>query len=419
MVRSGSTALFCASGPLFCSLSLCISSGLVGCKGEAQAAPVAKPPKVTVTTPARMDVNTYEEFTGYTEASESVEIRARVRGFLQEVHFEPSTIVEVGEDLFDIDPAPYQAVLDRRKADLMIAEAELDKMNWALNRVKEMVAQEAANPQEVQDALADVALAEGKIEAAKAEITAAELDLGYCKVVSPLQGRVGRTMVDKGNLVGGGEATLLTTVADMSPTYAYFNVGEEVVLPLLEELSKREDKNEKRQTKVYLGLLNSTDFPLEGIIDYIDITVDPETGTVPLRAVFPNENWDLYPGLFARIRLPGEIISNAVLVRNEAIGTDLGGKYVYVVDDNNIVKHTRVTLGPLLDNEWRVIQEGMEGSERYIAVGLMRARPEMPVEPESVDVTSFPALPVLTNLQAGQPSALSAPADEGTAENDQ
>ncbi len=395
------------------SFGLSMTTILSGCKQEAQAAREVKPPKVTVTTPARADVTTYQEFTGYTKAFETVEIRARVKGFLHAVHFEPSAKVTKGQLLFEIDPAPYQATLDRTIASLGIAKAERDKTKWSLDRIQELYERDAANEREVQDAKADLDLAEAKIAAALAEIKAAELDLGYCQVISPIEGRISRSLVDAGNLVGAGESTLLTTVAGMNPTYAFFNVGEEVVIRFLNKLKENNGRTGD-VSKVYLGLLGSDDYPFEGIIDYIDNTVDRTTGTVPLRGVFKNESWDLYPGLFARIRLPGKVLKDAVLVRDDAVGTDLGGKYIYVVSpEDNVVHQTRVLLGPLLDNGWRVVSEGMDGSEQYIAVGLMRARPDMPIEPEMVDHSTFPPVPELSENPTEQPQSPESTDDDG------
>jgi RND family efflux transporter MFP subunit len=228
-----------------------------------------------------------------------------------------------------------------------------------------------------------VAQGEANVKAAQAELDRARLDLGYTKVTSPIDGRVGRNLVDAGNLVGANENTLLTTVVQMDPMYVYFNVPERFLLERVGERPK--DERRRPDIKFRVGLVNEEGYPHEGVLDYIDNTVDPATGTIRVRGVVPNMEHLLFPGAFARVRIPEQRKAKeaALLVKERAIGTDLGGKYVLVVDEKNIVGHRPVELGGLSDGGLRVVTQGLEANERYIVTGLQRARPGRPVEPET------------------------------------
>jgi RND family efflux transporter MFP subunit len=225
-------------------------------------------------------------------------------------------------------------------------------------------------------------MTEADVRAAQARVDTAKLDLGYTDVRSPIDGRVSRNYVDVGNLVGAGERTLLTTVVKMDELYCYFNVTERLVL---EQLAKRA-VGERRDPiqKFFIGLAHEKGFPHEGRLDYIDNTVDTATGTITVRGIVPNDDELLFPGAFVRVRVPGGVKADAVLVDERAIGTDLGGKYVLVVGGDNIVEHRRVTLGQL-DEGMRVIEEGLGPDERYIVTGLQRARPGLPVTPRTAE----------------------------------
>ncbi|MHC4964387.1 MAG: efflux RND transporter periplasmic adaptor subunit [Planctomycetota bacterium] len=222
------------------------------------------------------------------------------------------------------------------------------------------------------------------VKAAQARVDSARLDLGYTDIRSPIDGRVSRNYVDVGNLVGAGERTLLTTVVKMDELYCYFNVPERLVL---ERMAARDvERRRDPDRPFFIGLAHETGFPHEGRLDYIDNTVDTATGTITVRGIVPNDDELLFPGAFVRVRVPGGVRKDAVLVDERAIGTDLGGKYVLVVVEDNIVKHRRVTLGQL-EEGMRVIEEGLGPDERYIVTGLQRARPGLPVTPKTAEET--------------------------------
>jgi len=362
------------------SLSLLVLAQL-GCGSGAEQAAAPPAPEVTVAVPDQRDVQGYQEFTGRTEAIESVEIRARVAGVLERQTFEPSTLVKKGQLLFVIEPPPYVARRNQAAAEVQTWEAELARAKSDLERLEQAIRTNAVSQQEVDRARADVQQAEANLLGAKAELEQAELNLSYTEVRAPITGLVSRRLVDIGNLVGSGENTLLTTVAKINPIYAYFDVSERIILEMLNAQGKSvTSASAAADVVAYLGLANEDGWPHEGRLDYIDNTVNPNTGTIQVRGVFPNPDGLLFPGLFARIRIPTKVQKDALLVSERAIGTDLGGKYLLIVGEDNVVELRHVELGQL-EKGMRVIISGLNPGERYIVNGLQRARPGLPVTP--------------------------------------
>jgi len=360
-----------------CSMILTV----VAC-GKAPQVAAPTPPEVTVATPTQRDVTVFQEFVGTTQARESVEIRARVQGYLQEMHFEPSSFVKKGTLLFVIEPAPYQARRDQAEAGLKAAEAGLRRAESDLDRLEQAVKTNAVSQQEVTRARAERDQASAGLLEAQAALTNAQIQLDYTTVESPIDGLVSRNLVDLGNLVGAGEATLLTTVRRIDPIFAYFEVSERFIAQALEQRGGHRNPGTGDEMPATL-MLEETGLEIEGKVDSVDNTVDPATGTIQLRAIFPNLDSKIFPGFFIRVRLPGKLIENALLVEETALGTDLGGRYVMVVGDGNMVEKRYIEPGPLQKDKTRVILEGLEPGERYITVGLQRARPGMPVTPKN------------------------------------
>jgi RND family efflux transporter MFP subunit len=351
---------------------------LAGCGGEQ--AQQMTPPLVTVDKPVVRDVTPYDDFTGRTEAVRSVEIRARVEGFLESIEFQEGSGVEEGDLLFVIDPEPYEAARDEAAARLAAAEAELEQAASDLERVLEAAQTDAVSQQEVTAKTAGHARAEAGLLQAKAALLTAELNLGYCWVRSPIEGRAGRSMMDVGDLVGGLQRTLLTTVVDWTPIQVYFDVSETKLLRLL----GREYEFEGRGLgvhPVFVARAGEDGYPHEGVIDWIDNQIDSATGTVLVRGELPNRNHLFVPGMFVSVRVPGTTQMSAVLAEERAIGTDLAGKYLLVVGEGNVVENRPVKIGALYDG-MRVIEDGISPYETYIVNGLQRARPGLPVTPE-------------------------------------
>ena len=340
------------------------------------------PPEVTVAKPVQRTVTEYADFTGRTEATESVEIRARVQGFLKSADFTDGSVVEKGAPLFVIEPEPFEAKLAAAQAKKAQTEAKLKLAEANLARAARLVATKAVTKEEFQtkEAMRDAAAAE--LLADQAAIQQAQIDLSYTKMSAPFRGLTSRRLVDPGNLVGGAQKTLLTTIVQLDPMNVYFDVSERILLKVLRR--KQENPDSRRPDegpKVYLGLADEEGYPHEGTLDFLDNRVDPSTGTAIIRGVFPNKDGVLYRGLFVRVRIPLDPLEGALLVKERALGTDLGGKYLLVVGADNIVQQNPVELGGLIDG-MRVIRKGLTAEERYVTVGLQRARPGLPVNPQ-------------------------------------
>ncbi|KIX15254.1 efflux RND transporter periplasmic adaptor subunit [Dethiosulfatarculus sandiegensis] len=365
--------------------ALTIGLLLVGCKGQENKYQAPPPPTVTVSEPAQRTVKVWAEYTGNTVALESVDIRARVEGYLEKIAFEPSAKVSRGQLLFKIDPKPFQAKVNQAKADLATAKAELSLAEATLTRKARAFKAKAVSEVEVIQAKAEKAKAEASIQAAEAAVEAAQIDLGYTSINSPIDGRISRSLVDVGNLVGAGETTKLSNIVKIDPIYAYFNVSEQDILyyqRMARENKNRQQTAEERGT-IFLATAESDEFSYRGSIDYIDNQVDAATGTIQVRAVFPNSEGRLVPGYFVRLRLAIETRGNAVLVPDVALGTDQRGKYLYVVDDKNQVEYRSVEVGALEPDGLRLIDKGLKPKEKVVVNGLLRVRPGIKVNPQT------------------------------------
>jgi len=363
---------------------------LVGC-GQQKAPPI-QPPEVTVTQPERRDVRITALFTGTTRAIEAAEVRARVAGTLMSIEFEPSHFVDKGQLLFVIEQDQYRALRDEARATLKSAQSELARAESDLERVNKAIATNAVSEQDLDRAKAQRDQAEASVLAAQAQLSKTQLDLSYTEVRSPIAGQVSRNFVDAGNLVGHTDPTLLTTVNKMDPIFVYFDVPENLVLRFLQARRDAVEQGELPEDRpvfagdpdVYVALATDSGYPHPAWVDYIDNTVDPNTGTIQMRAVIPNPDQVIFPGLFVRIKVMGPVQPDAVLVDERAVGTDLGGKFVLVLVENDVVEQRYVTLGDKQEDGMVVVTEGLIGDETYIVNGIMRARPGLPVTPLTV-----------------------------------
>lgn len=362
-----------------------LSAGL-GCGPEANTYVEPPPPKVTVAYPEKKDVADSLDLTGTTAAIESVEVRARVQGFLEKVNFKPSAKVKAGDLLFEIDPKPYQAECDRDAASLAQAKAQLERTTADFTRAEELLPKNAIAKSDYDMALSARNEAAAAVKMAEANLRASQLNLDYTKVVAPISGRIGRRLVDTGNLVGANEKTLLATIVNDDSIYAYVNMSEDDQLRFTrryqKELAKQKASGKQQPEKVQialLGLADETGYPHKGWLDYGDNKVDPETGTRELRAVFPNPDGLLMPGMFVRVRFPLDT-RPALLVPATAVLADPSGSYVLVVDDKNVVEQRSVTTG-ITVGHMRVIEEGLSPTDRVIVNGIQRARPGATVDP--------------------------------------
>ncbi|RKZ86675.1 MAG: efflux transporter periplasmic adaptor subunit [Gammaproteobacteria bacterium] len=367
-------------------LTLLILPLLTACidKEQEQAA-VREAPKVRVTQPVIKTIKKYSIYTGTTRAFKSADVVARVAGRLESIDFIASSEVKKGDLLFRIEKEKYQAQHDNDQALLESAKAELALAKTEVMRMEQASHNRAVSELEVDKAKAHKDVAIASVKSAQAALADSGLNLSYTNVVSPISGVVSREMVDAGNLVGQDGTTLLTRVNAMQPMYVYFNVSESSILKFLDRPSKTDDVAEdidKRKISAFVERGNESDFPHEGLIDYIDNEVDGNTGTVEVRLRLANEDLKFFPGLFVRIKVPGADIEDAVLVKEAAIGSDLGGKYVLIVGDNDVVELRYVTLGLPQAEGYVHIISGIETGETYIVNGILRARPGLPVQPQ-------------------------------------
>ena len=387
-----------------------ITFGLAACGGcqhsPSQAAP-AKPPALPVSKPVQREVTDYVDFTGRTDAVESVGVRARVTGYLVRMPFKEGAEVKKGDVLFEIDPRPYRAQLDQAQAQVTLNQASLRLAQATLERVRPLVPTGAVSRQELDEDVAAVNEAEARIKASQAAVEVYKLNLEFCKVTSPIDGQVSRYYFTVGNLVTQDQ-TLLTTVVSTDPMYAYFDMDEPTLLRIKRAINegKIEVADDRSDVPILMGLQGEDGFPHKGAFNFINNVVNPSTGTIAVRGVFANPKPEkgarlLVPGMFVRIRLPigkphGDLHAGseggpALLVIDRAVGSDQGLPFVYVLDKDNKVQYRRVTTGPLQDDGLRVIESGLEKDDWVVTGGLQQVRPGMEVSPDEAPMPTVDA----------------------------
>ena len=363
---------------------IALAAILSGCvKTAAQNAP-PPPPHVTVANVIERDVTEWDEFTGRLQAVDSVEVRPRVSGFVSAVRFSEGAMVRRGDLLFQIDPRPFQAEVDRLRAEVDRARATVQRANSELARAERLRSENAISNEEHDRRAAFAQESAAQVAAVEAALRAAELNLEFTQVTSPISGRVSRAIVTEGNLVtsGQGEATLLTTVVSLDPVYAYFDADEQIFLKYTAGHNKAGNRG-AIDRHIRMALANEEGFPRDGQLDFLDNQLDGATGTIRGRAVFRNTDGQLTPGLFVRLRLAGTGMYHGVLIQDRAVGTDLSKKFVYVVSPKNEIEYRPVTLGPIV-NGLRVVKTGLKAGEPIVVNGLQRIRPGAQVTPVTV-----------------------------------
>jgi len=351
---------------------LCIA--IVGCDNKRHARELPSP-EVTINLPIEKEVTDFLELSGTTAAVESVEIRARVKGWLESVDFTPGSKVKKGDLLFTIDPRMYKAQLDQYEAQLQGKKAEDILRETNLRRAQELLSTGSISQLKYDEQKAEEGLSKAQVGISEADLEKAKLDLDYCRVTTPIHGRVSRNLVDVGNLVGASNETLLTKVVNEDSIYVYFNLSERDVLTLLNTAPSKNVKSGKTGLGIpaYLSLSNEQEFAHKGTVDFWDPELDPKTGTLQARAIFSNETGKLMPGMFGRVRVPTQK-RNALLVPDIAVAVSQAGSYVMVVNKDNIVEQKLVKTGQL-DGVLRVIQDGLNKDDWVIVNGVQRARP--------------------------------------------
>ncbi|HEV8658109.1 MAG TPA: efflux RND transporter periplasmic adaptor subunit [Thermoanaerobaculia bacterium] len=352
----------------------------------AQPADAPPPPKITVAEVLSRDVTEWDEFTGRLEAVNSVAIRPRVSGFVAAIRFDEGAMVKKGDLLFEIDARPFQAEVDRLRAELMRVHATVQRATSELERATQLASEDAMSPEERDRRMAFAKESAAQVAAVEAALRAAELNLEFTRVTSPIDGRVGRAIVTVGNLVssGPGEATLLTTVVSVDPIYASFEADEQTFLRYI-DLAREGKRASARATglPIHMALASEENFPHEGRLDFLDNQINPATGTIRGRTIFRNRDLSLTPGSFVRLRLPGSGRYRALLIQDRAVGTDLDKRYVYVVGAGGTIEYRTVQLGPLIDG-LRVVRSGLKPSDVVVINGLQRVRPGAQIDPVKV-----------------------------------
>ncbi len=359
-------------------------------KNEYVAPP---PPEVTISLPVKQKVTEYLEFTGTTKAVNFVEVRAKVSGDLKSMHFKPGLVVNKGDLLFTIDPEIYEAELAAAEAQLISAKAKLARAQAELDRSDKLVKKSFVSKTEHLRRKTERDVSQAAIALKTAQVNSAKIQLSYTQVTAPISGRISKNRVDIGNLVGESEATLLTTVTQYRPIYAYFHLNEHDLLRLM-SLSraaiKKTGHDHDRQPvselgiPVYLGLADEEGFPHEGVYDFVESEINTNTGTIELRAVFANSEKPvlIYPGLFARLRIPIGNPEDALLVNERALASDQSGHYLLLVNKENKVEKRLVTTGQHI-NGMVVIKQGLKAEDKVIINGLQKARPGSVVNPKT------------------------------------
>jgi multidrug efflux system membrane fusion protein len=365
----------------FCALGLAgtAAMGVAACARVETSGAAPPLPQVTAAPSVGRDVTEWDEFTGRLEPVQTVAVRPRVSGLISSVSFEEGSLVRQGQPLFQIDDRPFQAQVDRLRAELAQATVARDRAAVEMRRADRLSSENAMALEERERRAGAAAEATAHVDAAAAALRAAQLDLEFTNVESPIDGRVGRALVTRGNLVSGGqgEGTLLTTVVSVDPIYASFDADERAFLRYGDRARLGAGAG-KGSLRIEMALADEQTFPHAGTLQFLDNQLDPATGTIRGRAIFHNRDHRLTPGLFVRLRLPGTLGYPGVLVEDRSVGTDLDRRFVLVVGGDKKVESRTVTLGPLVDG-LRVVRKGLAAGELVVVNGLQRVRPGMQV----------------------------------------
>ena len=364
---------------LVLSFALLAAAILAGCgRSEAQGGPPMAPP-VSAAPAVSRDVTLYDEFSGRLEAVESVELRSRVAGTLQSVHFRDGQELQRGAPMFSIDARPFTAELARLEAQLASARNAAALADTEVARTRKLLEQKAVSQQEADQAEAAARNAAAAVKAAEAAVAAARLNVEYTQIRAPIAGRASRANVTPGNLVGVGDPVLTTLVAQ-DKVHAWFDVSEQAWLRV------RGQFKGKAAPQVEMALADESGFPHAGSVDFVDNRLNPATGAIRVRALFDNKERRFVPGLYARLRLAGGSASKAVLTPDRAIGTDQTKRYVFVVGADKSAQFREVQLGPLVGGGMRIIAGGLKAGELVVVNGLQRVRPGAPVQAQVLAV---------------------------------
>ena len=349
---------------------------------EETAAPA--PPQVSVAQVVHERITEWDEFTGRLQAPQTVQLIPRVSGYIEEVHFNEGALVDKGDLLVQIDPKPFATEVARLKAELQSAQSAAVQAEKEYRRAEKLSSQRAISAELLDSRLARKQQTAATVASVEAALERAELDLSYTRITAPISGRVSYAQVTAGNFVSAGQSQI-TSLVSTEKMYAYFDVDEQSYLKYarLAETGKRADTRDSTSNPVYMALANDSNYQYVGRVDFVDNRIDAQTGTIRIRASFPNEDNDLLPGLFARIRLVGSDSYEGILIDEKAVGTDLNNKFVLVVNSNNELEYRAIELGEKV-NGLRIVTEGLTPTDKIVVNGLQRVRANMQVDPQLV-----------------------------------
>jgi len=361
---------------------------LSGCgQDNRYVAPPA--PKVTVVVPVPQAVTRYLEATGNTAAVNTTNLVARVSGFLQEINYKDGDQVKQGATLFTIEPEPYKLKLEQAQAAEAAAQATLRQTDAEYERQTDLASRQIASKQTLDNALANRDSAQAKLKQAQVDTKQAAINLGYTQVKAPFGGIVTARLVSLGELVGANGPTQLATIVQTAPIYVNFTINEQEVLRVRAEIRRLGlTPEDLKKVPVEVGLQTDEGYPHQGTLDYAAPSVTQSTGTLTVRAILPNSNQVLVPGYFVRVRI-AEDPENALLVPDVALGSDQGGRYVLVVNKDNVVEQRKVTIGPKV-GELRAIESGLKPDDRVVVTGILRAIPGQKVDPQLQTAAAAP-----------------------------
>lgn len=377
-----------------CASCLCAT----GCNHAPEEVRAAPPPEVDVCLPAYREVTDREEFTGQTEAVKTIDIRARVTGYLTSVNFRHGAEVKQGDLLFEIDPPYYQAEADRAAGVVAEAEARLARLTLDYERAKKLHPTGVITKEQFDLVSGDTAQATATLRAARSSLKIAEVNLGYCKVKAPITGRLSRPYIDPGNLVKADD-TILTRIVSQDPIWVYFDLDERTMLRLRRLVQQGSTGAADNKLPVMMALADEQTFSREGFLDFEDNRLDPSTGTLRVRAVFDNHDRMLSAGLFVRISLPIGEPHHSLLVPEQALGTDQGQKFLYVLTAENEIVYRPVQVGKVHDRQ-RVVNKGLAPEERVVVNGIQRVRAGIKVKPTLVPTSPNVTAEARSTVQA-------------------
>jgi multidrug efflux system membrane fusion protein len=359
-------------------------------KGPETAAQAPAAAKVNVAKVLEQPVNEWDEVTARLEAPETVQVRPRVSGQIDSVAFTDGALVKKGDLLFQIDPRPFEAEVHRLEAQLQQAKAASVRSNNEAQRGERLRTNNAISAELADSRTTTAQESKAAVAAIQAQLDLARLNLSFTRVTAPITGRVSRAEITSGNIVTADQ-TILTSLVSTDKVYAYFDADERVFLKY-NQLAR--DGKRGATTPVYMGLSNEAENPHQGQMNFVDNQVNPRTGTIRGRAVFDNSKGEYTPGLYARLKLVGSGTYSAMLIKDEAVGTDLGKKFVLVVDKDNKAVYRNVDLGPKLEG-LRIVRSGLAKDDRIVVSGLQRVRPGSPIDPQDTQMASADTLAAL------------------------